>query len=471
MLFHSTEFLFYFLPAALLLHRLALIGSVKSYSSLARLCLLVATLVFYGWTHTWWLLPFAFSVVFDFGWASLLVRSTDDRVRRVICTLSVVQNICLLGYFKYWDAIVQRLVIWFPVGARWLHPHGLELPPGISFYTFESLSFVIDVYRRDIQPPRNPLDFFSFIAMFPRFVAGPIVRYRDISGQLRDYRGMRVLSGLTLFARGLFLKLCFADSFAVFTGYVTHAPDQIGAAAAWIGTIAYAMQIYFDFSGYSLMAIGLGAAFGFDFPDNFRRPYLAGSLQDFWRRWHISLSSWLRDYVYHSLGGNRGGRFATYRNLFLTMLIGGIWHGAGFKYAVWGAWHGAFLSIERALGWHRRPLSILGWARTFLVVTTGWVFFYAADAKQALVILRDMVLLRPGAETFSPGAFLDNPVTTALCVAGIAYCFVIEPQAGVADQPALTVSLREQFVATCFLAGALILGFSQFTTPFLYFQF
>jgi hypothetical protein len=142
---------------------------------------------------------------------------------------------------------------------------------------------------------------------------------------------MRMSSGLALFARGLFLKLCFADSFAVFTGYVMHAPEQIGAGAAWLGTLAYAMQIYFDFSGYSLMAIGLGAAFGFDFPDNFRRPYLAGSLQEFWRRWHISLSSWLRDYVYHSLGGNRGGRLATYRNLFLTMLLGGIWHGAGFN--------------------------------------------------------------------------------------------------------------------------------------------
>jgi alginate O-acetyltransferase complex protein AlgI len=159
MLFHTPEFLFYFLPAALLLHRLALVGSRNSYSILARLCLLVATLVFYGWTHTWWLLPFAFSVVFDFGWSILLVRWTDARVRRLICTLSVVQNICLLGYFKYWDAAVLRLAMWFPVGARWLHPHGLELPPGISFYTFESLSFVIDVYRREIRPPRNPLDF------------------------------------------------------------------------------------------------------------------------------------------------------------------------------------------------------------------------------------------------------------------------------------------------------------------------
>src|SRR5215510_7530744 len=226
MLFHTPEFLFYFLPAALLAHRLALFGRPNSYSSLPRLCLLVATLIFYGWTHTWWLLPFAVSVVFDFGWSALLVRSTDPKVRRLICLLSVVQNFSLLGYFKYWDAVVLRLAIWFPASAGWLHPHGLELPPGISFYTFESLSFVIDVYRHEIRPPRNPLDFFSFIAMFPRFVAGPIVRYRDISGQLRDYRGMRVVGGLALFAQGLFLKLCFADSFAVFTGYVTHAPEH-----------------------------------------------------------------------------------------------------------------------------------------------------------------------------------------------------------------------------------------------------
>jgi alginate O-acetyltransferase complex protein AlgI len=153
------------------------------------------------------------------------------------------------------------------------------------------------------------------------------------------------------------------------------------------------------------------------------------------------------------------------------MLLGGIWHGAGFKYAVWGAWHGVFLSIERALGWHRRPPSSFGWARTFLVVTTGWVFFYSTDAKQALVILQEMAFLRGGVETFSVGAILDNPVTAALCVAGLAYCFVIEPRAGLADQPQLTYSLREQFVTACLMAGALILGFSQFTTPFLYFQF
>src|SRR5262245_28161979 len=205
MLFHTPQFLFYFLPAALLVHRLALIGNRNSYGTLPRRCLLVATLVFYGWTHTWWLLPFALSVVFDFGWSTLLTRSTDDRVRRLICVLSVVQNISLLGYFKYWDAVVLRLALWLPASARWPHPHGLELPPGISFYTFESLSFVIDVYRREIRPPRNPLDFFSFIAMFPRFVAGPIVRYRHFSEQLHAYRGMQISGGLALFMRGLFL--------------------------------------------------------------------------------------------------------------------------------------------------------------------------------------------------------------------------------------------------------------------------
>ena len=472
MLFHSPEFLFYFLPAALLLHRVALVGNGRTYGTWPRLVLLLATLVFYGWDHSWWLWPFAFSVFFDFVWSTLLVRTVSERRRRLLCSLSVVQNLGLLGYFKYWDAVVLRLATWWPVSANWLQPHGLELPAGISFYTFESLSFVIDVYRREIVPPRNPFDFFGFMAMFPRFIAGPIVRYRDISRQLVDYRGMRVQDGLMIFVRGLFLKLCFADSFAVFTGYVTHSPERVGAAAAWVGSFAYAMQLYFDFSGYSLMAIGLGVALGFDFPDNFRQPYVANSLQDFWRRWHISLSTWLRDYVYRSLGGNRAGRFNTYRNLLLTMVLGGIWHGAGLKYAVWGAGHGGFLGAERALGWQHRPASAVGWARTFLIVLAGWVFFYASDVSQALVILQRMVFLGGSAEPFSPGALIDNPLTTGLCLAGIVYCFVIEPRlAAHAQQREPQATFGGQLVAACQLAAALIVGLSQFTIPFLYFQF
>jgi len=308
--------------------------------------------------------------------------------------------------------------------------------------------------------------------MFPRFIAGPIVRYRDIRQQLVDYRGMRVQDGLVVFVRGLFLKLCFADSFAAFTGYVTNAPERIGAAAAWIGSCAYAMQLYFDFSGYSLMAIGLGIALGFEFPDNFRQPYLATSLQDFWRRWHISLSTWLRDYVYRSLGGNRAGGVATYRNLLLTMVLGGIWHGAGVKYAVWGAWHGAFLCAERALGWHRQPSSLVGWARTFLVVLTGWVFFFASDLSEALAILQRMAFLGGRGIRINPGAFVDNPLTTALCIAGVGYCFAIEPRlASVRPLRESRGSLREQMVTACQLAAALIVGLSQFTIPFLYFQF
>jgi alginate O-acetyltransferase complex protein AlgI len=472
MLFHTPDFLFYFLPAALLLHRAALTGSRRTYGPLPRLCLLFATLVFYGWEHPWWLLPFAVSVGGDFVWSALLVRTEGDTPRRMICTASVVQNLGLLAYFKYWDAVVMSVARWGPASAQWLHPHGLVLPAGISFYTFESLSFVIDVYRRDIVPPRNPLDFFGFIAMFPRFIAGPIVRYRDMSAQFHDYRGMRVGPGLTLFVRGLFLKLCFADSFAFFTGYITHAPERIDATAAWVGSLAYAMQIYFDFSGYSLMAIGLGTAFGFSFPDNFRRPYLAASLQDFWRRWHISLSSWLRDYVYRPLGGNRANAFITYRNVFLTMLLGGLWHGAALKYVAWGAWHGAFLCAERAFGWHQRPPSALGWLRTFLVVVTGWVFFFAADITQALSVLRQLVLPQAGREPFSPDAMLDNPLTTALCVAGLVYCFVVEPWLAAPERPREpTGSFREQLVSTCLLAAALVLGLSQFSIPFLYFQF
>ncbi|MCB9254141.1 MAG: MBOAT family protein [Bdellovibrionaceae bacterium] len=452
------------------MHRLALVKSKRGeYGNLARLVLFALTAIFYGIKQPWWLIPFGVCIGFDFLWATLLTRCTRSGTRKLICGFSVVQNLSLLSAFKYWDPIQRSLAAHFPEFP--IPAHGLEMPPGISFYTFESLSFVIDVYRRHVTPPKNPLEFFAFIGMFPRFVAGPIVRYREMASQFVDYRGMQLGLGLFLFCIGLFYKSCFGDSFAVFTHYAFGHATAPTLPEAWLGSLAYTMQIYFDFAGYSLMAIGLGRCLGFVFPDNFRTPYLARDLQEFWRRWHISLSTWLRDYLYIPLGGNRNGTLKTYRNIFLTMLLGGIWHGAGLNFLVWGAWHGFFLCLER---WFRFPLKNLSVfnarAVTFLTVLGGWVFFKASTFQEALRVLSALGNVRH--LSWNTEALYTNPVAAGFCGLGLIYCFFVEKHVDLSQVSNWkNVPLRGQVAAAAAFCVAIVFGFSQLIVPFLYFQF
>lgn len=477
MLFTAPIFLFYFLPLALLWHRWAVRGSRGAeYPNRARAILFLLTLVFYGAQHPWWLLPLGFTIGMDFIWAAWLGREERDVIRHRICVISIFQNVSLLILFKYWHLIGPLLARTPGLGSlvpgSWLGIKESILPAGISFYAFESMSFVIDVYRRDINPPRKPLEFFAFIGMFPRFVAGPIVRYKEMAAQFRQYRGMDIEGGLFLFAVGFVLKACFADSFAAFVPYAFERTGEIDFVSAWIGSVSYTMQIYFDFSGYSMMAIGLGRCLGFTFPTNFNRPYLATSLQDFWRRWHISLSSWLRDYLYISLGGSRGGKWKTYRNLFLTMLIGGAWHGAGATFLIWGAWHGLFLGCERAFlegrafpTWFRRLL-------TGAVVVSGWVFFRAANVGEAAKVLRAMVYGGHSAAAFNPEAIVINPLAVAFVLIGFLYCFWGETRI---DEISVETISRYSFfsraVGAVAFGVALIVALSEWSVPFLYFQF
>src|ERR1039458_9043495 len=276
----------------------------------------------------------------------------------------------------------------------------IVLPLGISFHTFQSMSYVVDVYRGQQCVVRNPVDYALFICFFPQLVAGPIVRARDF---FRDLWGWQppspgdVSRGVFLIALGLTKKMAFADQFAkVANGYFGNVAAHPGAPAAWSGVFAFALQIYFDFSGYTDMAIGMDKLLGFHFPINFRRPYLAASMTDFWRRCHISLSSWLRDYLYIPLGGSRGGRWFTYRNLMFTMLLGGLWHGASWNFLIWGGYQGALLAIERALRGKRPPADDWDWtyplraALTFVLALVGWVFFRAADLRQSVQVLGQM---------------------------------------------------------------------------------
>ncbi len=477
MLFTEVTFLFYFLPAALLIHAITSRGIRGGrYNSASCLAIFILTLCFYGSKEPWWILPFIVSILFDFVWATLLARFQNARLRLVLVGLSVFQNLALLSLFKYWNPLVEALV-----GYGWTTPemlprllldgHALPLPAGISFYTFESLSFVIDVYRREIVPPRNPLSFFAFIGMFPRFIAGPIIRYKNLEAQFQNYPGMNLEAGLRTFIYGLFLKVCFADSFAPFVGYAFGQEGDLSFFSAWIGVFAYTMQLYFDFSGYATMAIGLGKCFGFTFPINFDRPYLATSLQDFWRRWHISLSSWLRDYLYVSLGGNRRGVLRLYLNLFVTMTLGGIWHGAGLTFLVWGMWHGLGLCLERASGLSERLARITQRVATFLFVMVGWVFFRGRDLIEALLVLKAMFVPRRGMWDFQPEFIRTHSLSALMCLAGILFCFCWEERVPRYFSPAITTGFWRSVGTYMIFIGTLVLLLSAFNIPFLYFQF
>lgn len=323
-----------------------------------------------------------------------LSRTVGPRSRRAWLLLSLGVNLGVLGFYKYFDFFVESLARlvqpwgWDPQGL------GLVLPIGISFYTFQTLSYTIDVYRGRMEATSDPLDFALFVGFFPQLVAGPIVRASDFLPQLKEDRGpsaRRLFLGFRQFVFGFFKKVFLADRVAVFVDGVFADAGAFDATTSWLAVAAYALQIYCDFSGYSDMAIGTARMLGYDFAENFRHPYRATSISDFWRRWHISLSTWLRDYLYVPLGGNRKGRRRTYLNLMLTMLLGGLWHGAALNFVVWGGWHGAGLAVERALregGHHVRGIG--GWALTMLVVSVGWVFFRAPDFGVARRMLEAM---------------------------------------------------------------------------------
>ena len=476
MLFTSVTFVFFFLPAFLIAFRL--LSGGRKFTTAAKILLISATYIFYGFENTAYLLPFIFTTTLDLLWSYLLKRTTSHATRKLILAASVLQNLSLFFIFKYLNSIAS----WFPDCApltelqkAFADANGIiPLPPGISFYLFESLSFVIDCYRDKIRSPKNPLNFLVFISMFPRFIAGPIVRYADLEDSIFRYRGMRIADGLFIFMIGFCLKMLFADSFAQFVSiFLNHDLDFF---RAWLGTLAYTFQLYTDFSAYSLMAIGLGMTIGFPFLDNFHEPYMAQNITEFWRRWHISLSSWLRDYLYIPLGGNRHGEWRTQLNLFLTMLIGGIWHGANLTFLLWGAYHGLILALER---WSKRKKLVLNSKFvTFCLVTFGWVIFRSSSVVQAGVTYKAMLGLNGWRWSEGRDLIRGQRATSFLALCGIIWVLILEPKIRKRrlDQPWHILSIDYVNPLTIFLIlSAFLLSlaicFSATTIPFLYFQF
>jgi alginate O-acetyltransferase complex protein AlgI len=364
------------------------------------LWLLAASFFFYMSWNPWLITLILFSASLDYCVALRLEKVIVPRTRQFLVGFSVTCNLGLLAFFKYTNFLLgsaHSLLGWFHVRYD---PTFLSiiLPLGISFYTFETISYIVDVYRRRIRAERNLLDYALYIMFFPHLIAGPIVRPGDFLPQVarpKHFSWLRLQAGVQLFLVGLFKKAVLADHLAAAVDPVFKTPGAYGTSMLWLAVFGYAAQIFCDFSGYSDMAIGLAHTFGFKLHANFNMPYLSANITEFWRRWHISLSSWLRDYLYIPLGGNRGGRWRTYVNLILTMLLGGLWHGANWTFVFWGFYHGAALALHRALPAPRwlaaRGLRPLGIGATFLTVCIGWVFFRAQTFSDAKLILRHLI--------------------------------------------------------------------------------
>jgi alginate O-acetyltransferase complex protein AlgI len=467
MVFSSITFLFYFLPIFLAAYFVTPTIQAKNIVTL------LFSLLFYAWGEPRFVVILLLSITFNFC-AGLLIDAQEGSSRRLALAVAVAGNLLLLGIFKYANFITANLTtLLHPLGAPSFKTE-FALPLGISFFTFHCLSYIIDVYRRRFRANRNPIDVALYISLFPQLVAGPIVRYKTVARQLdaRRFTLGRASVGARIFIIGLAQKVLVAD---VVARLVQVAFDQLphrSLIEAWIGLISYTVQIYFDFAGYSNMAIGLGIVLGFTFPRNFRMPYTSLSITEFWRRWHMSLSSWLRDYLYIPLGGSRGGNAQTYRNLIMVFLLCGLWHGANWTFVLWGVWHGAFLVFERlglgpALARLTKPAR---WAYALLVVMGGWVLFRAEDLSGAIAYYASLIGGNGVGEiSFEMHDALNDRVIMTLiigCVLAIAprwpakwtLPFVVRAPADVALTFALLI-----FSMITVAAGAY--------SPFLYFRF
>lgn len=403
MIFHSAVFVFIYLPTVLV--GFYAISRVTKGDSWTLLWLAVCSLIFYGWGEHSFVLLIAGSAVFNFAIGYILARynkTGDQRTASILLTLGILANLCLLGYFKYANFFIDNVAAFMGLTFSALN---ILLPLAISFFTLQQIAYLVDV-RRGLVNEASFLRYLLFVTFFPQLIAGPIVHHSEMMPQFRGLgrRFDRSLfsDGLTLFLLGLAKKIILADPLAGVADPIFATADSGSSPSlfiAWIGLLAFSLQIYFDFSAYSDMAIGLGKMFGIRLPENFRSPYKASNIIDFWRRWHMTLSRFLRDYLYIPLGGNRFGSWGRYRNLMLTMLIGGLWHGAAWGFVVWGGLHGLYLAINHMWQKYRsdvkqieyRSSRVIGIALTFFATTIAWIFFRAETFGGALEIFYGII--------------------------------------------------------------------------------
>ena len=470
MLFSSIPFLFWFLPGVLILYAAAP-GSLKNT------VLLLSSLFFYGWGEPRYVIWMMLAILMAYIFGLLIERyQSVPKLARLFLALSVSSSLLMLGYFKYADFFIRNVNAVTGCSISLLN---ITLPIGISFYTFQTLSYTIDVYRREVKTEHNIIDFGAYVVMFPQLIAGPIVKYRDVSAQLHVYKHryslQQIEEGMTLFTFGLAKKVLLADAVgALWTDIIGIADSPsttfVGLANAstplvWLGIIAYSLQLYFDFSGYSMMGIGMGKMLGFDFPANFNYPYISASITEFWRRWHMTLSGWFREYVYIPLGGNRKGLKRQIMNLFIVELLTGIWHGANWNFICWGLYYFVLLAIEKLfLLPHLQKGKVWPHIYTLFLVVVGWAMFVGNDTGVSFGLLFQKLFIPSGG--VSPLYFLRN-YGVLLIVSVICCTPLIEKIWNLLRRNVVTrcaTILLLLVVSTAYVVGST-------NSPFLYFNF
>ncbi len=467
MVFSSYLFLFFFLPAALL-------GYYAVPRKWKHLVLTLFSYLFYGWANPYFCLLMLFNTTVDYTNGRMMEKFPAKK--KLFVTLSVITDLAILGFFKYFNFGVENYnALMSAIGAEsWQYEaiFRIVLPLGISFYTFQSMSYVIDVYRGDAKVVRNFIDYACYVSMFPQLVAGPIIRFQEVADQLqnRTHTLEKFTRGITFFMLGMGKKILLANPCGKIADTTFNA-GVVETLDAWYGAVAYAFQIYFDFSGYSDMAIGLGLMLGFVFAKNFDSPYKSLSITEFWRKWHISLSTWLKDYLYIPLGGNRKGEVRTYINLALVMLLGGLWHGASWNFLIWGGIHGGYLAFERSQGKESIYSKLPKFCQlviTFFIVLVAWVFFRADTLPDAWRYLGCMFgwAANPGAGTVVRGLIYAPWYVLNFILAGVVIW-------GLPQSWDFTRTLNKKKIAWCifvFLLALLALT-TQSYNPFIYFIF
>jgi len=464
MVFSSNIFLLGFLPLFLSIYYL----TPLRFRSLP---ILIGSYIFYAWWRVDFTLLFAGVTLWNY---IIFLQIKKDKSAKRWMQVGVAGNLLVLGVFKYFNFGVDSLNLALnEVGMNSIEAMKFILPIGISFYIFQAISFLIDVTRKDAPHPKNFWDFAAFISLFPQLIAGPILRYKDVAEQFhsRIHSLDKFSEGAYRFMLGFAQKVLIADNVAPLADQM-FGIENPSFTESWLGAMAYTVQLYFDFMAYSSMAIGLGLMMGFRFIENFNHPYISRSITEFWRRWHISLSSWLKDYLYIPLGGNRKGKVRTYINLMLTMVLGGAWHGANWTFVFWGAWHGALLAIERATGLR------LGMIITLFFVIIGWVLFRAENVTQAVAFYEGMI----GLNGFAISDMMQWQVTyqsLTYLVIGWFLIFLhpkfLEFRTEIIDSPSMkTIGYQRPLVVTVtiglFLFSVMKIAADSYS-PFLYFQF
>jgi len=472
MVFSSTTFLFIFLPLVLIINFLL----KKDYRNVF---LLIASLIFYAWGEGLLVLLMLSSISINYvsGLGIAFFIETKNKLSDIVLGIAIVANLALLFYYKYANFIVDNLK---ELGLYLDYDHtSILLPIGISFFTFQGISYLIDVYRKEADVQKNLLHLGLYISFFPQLIAGPIVRYHDVDQQIKKREITKNLftEGIIRFVRGLAKKVIIANNAAFIADQVfSISAIEVSTGSAWLGILCYTIQIYFDFSGYSDMAIGLGKMLGFNFKENFNYPYISKSIQEFWRRWHISLSTWFRDYLYIPLGGSRVGIIKTYRNLIIVFFITGLWHGASWNFIFWGLFHGFFLILERAkiLKTQKWPI-FLQHIYVLLVVIIGWVFFRAETMHEAVIFVKSLIGLNSGSNQI---AFIYlNPYTIVMIVVAVTFSMPIRKTVNdfcsrflkTKTDSVFDIS-KYSFYMILFLLSIIELAQSSYN-PFIYFRF